>query len=380
MIYLDNAATTFPKPEDVYSAVDFTQRNLAVNVGRGSYSVANKAMELVDETRYLLAQMVRIDNPNQVILTPSATVAANEIIGGLPWDAYKNVYITPFEHNAIARPVERIKKMHGISVTELPFDATTHEFDSARAKTMFSKLAPDYVFINQVSNVTGTVVPVKEICSLAKEFDATTIVDASQSMGLIDIDMLKDKIDYLVFAGHKNLYASWGVGGFISAGEPQLSSFLTGGTGSNSLDLSMGNILPTRYEPASPNIIAIASLNASIKWLNQVTIAEISRKKESLCQKLISELKALDCVTYLPTSRQSHTSVVSFNVDGYTAHDVGTILSEDFDIAVRTGYHCAPYIHDFLKTKSFGGTVRVSVGYFNDESDIISLISAVKDL
>lgn len=380
MIYLDNAATTFPKPEVVYDTVDFVQRNLAVNIGRGSYQTANSAMKIVDETRYLMAELVHADNPNNVIFTPSATVAANEIIFGLDWDEFKTVYVTPFEHNAIVRPLKQIEKIYGVEIKVLPFDVESHCPNYEKIETMFASNPPDYIFLNQISNVTGTVVPVTEIANLGKLYNALIIVDGSQSVGLLEIDMVKQNIDYLIFAGHKNLYASWGIGGFISRSKPCLNPVIFGGTGTDSLNLSMGNESPVRFEPASPNIIAIASLNSSIKWLKEQGINQISLKKKELVARLIEGLQECDCILYLPNEDVEHTSVVSFNIEGFLAGEVGTILSQDFDIAVRTGYHCAPYIHEFLDTKQFEGTVRVSIGYFNTEEDIEAFIEAVKDI
>lgn len=380
MIYLDNAATSFPKPEPVYQMVDYAQRNFAVNVGRGSYQVANEAMKVVDETRYLLARMVGVDNPNNVVLTPSATIAANEIIFGLEWSAFKNVYVTPFEHNAIARSLQLIKERYGINIFQLPFDAVSQKFDVEKTEVLFSKHSPDYVFINHVSNVTGLITPVREISSLAQRHNAKIIVDGSQAVGLIDIKLERDGIDYLIFAGHKTLYASWGVGGFISRQKCELRPHLAGGTGSNSLDLSMGTDGPISYEPASPNIIAIASLNRSLKWLEEIGTQAVWQHKKRLTRILIEGLLERECILYLPDDLENHTSVVSFNIEGYTAREIGTILSQDFDIAVRTGYHCAPFIHDFLRTIEHEGTVRVSVGYFNTISDIQALLGALDDL
>ena len=380
MIYLDNAATTFPKPEEVYQTVDYVQRNLAVNIGRGSYTVANEAMKIVDETRFLLAKLVGIDHPNNVIFTPSATIAANEVIYGLKWDEFKTVYITPFEHNAIARPLEFIRKKYGIKICLLPFDLQSQQIDYEKTSVLFSSNPPDYVFLNQVSNVTGTVIPIKEISAMAKKYDAIVVVDGAQSVGLLDIKMLRDGIDYLIFAGHKNMYASWGVGGFISLRDPKLVSILTGGTGSDSLDLTMGKSSPVRFEPASPNIIALASLNSSLKWLNQTTMENIGEKKKELVNILVEGLTERGCKMYMPKEPVGHSSVVSFNVEGYTASEMGSILNHDFDIAVRTGYHCAPYIHDFLGTIEYGGTVRVSVGYFNNTNDIAAILNAVDEL
>lgn len=377
MIYLDNAATTFPKPEEVYQAVDYTQRTMAVNVGRGSYKVASDAMKLVDETRYLVADLLGAENPNNVVFTPSATIAANQIIMGLKWDEYKTVYVTPFEHNAIARPLHLMQEKYNFEIVLLPFDSQTQEFESEEAERLFSQNPPDYVFLNQISNVTGAIVPVEAITELSKQYKATVIVDASQSAGLISINMKKSNIDYVIFAGHKNLYSSWGIGGFVSVSATQLATTLAGGTGSDSLNLNMASELPVGFEVGSANIIAISSLNASLKWLKTTGVSVIANKKAELMERLIRGLREIGVKLYLPTH---HTSVLSFNVNGYSANDVGTILSEEYDVAVRTGYHCAPFIHDLIDSKQYGGTVRVSVGYFNSEEDIDLLLDGIRSL
>ena len=377
MIYLDNAATTFPKPEEVYQAVDYTQRNMAVNVGRGSYKVASDAMKIVDETRYLMAELFGVENPNNVVFAPSATVAANQIIMGLEWDEYKTVYITPFEHNAIARPLHLMQERYNFEIVLLPFDSETQELDKEEAENLFLQNPPDYVFVNHISNVTGAIVPIEEISELAKQYNAVIVVDASQSAGLKSINMKKANIDYVVFAGHKNLYASWGIGGFVSASDTQLTTSLAGGTGSDSLNLNMASVMPIGFEVGSANIIAISSLNASLKWLKATGMSVIADKKAKLMEYLIQGLRNAGVKMYLPTH---HTSVLSFNVDGYSANDVGSILSEEYDIAVRTGYHCAPYIHDLIDSHPYGGTVRVSVGYFNTKEDIDLLLDGIRSL
>ena len=380
MIYLDNAATTFPKPECVYDRVNTIQRTIAVNVGRGGYSAASEAMRIVDETRLLLASFVGAASPDCVVFTPSATLAANEIIYGLEWDSYKNVYVTPFEHNAIARPLNTVSERYGVNVRLLPFDPQTQAVDMAALEQAFAMNPPDYVFLNHVSNVTGAVVPIKEIAEKAKEYASVVIVDGSQSVGILPINLKGTDIDFLIFAGHKNLYSSWGVGGFLANTSYKLRPVLAGGTGSDSLNLKMADAYPDGFELGSPNIIAIASLNTSLKWLDQVGINSIEEKKTSLTQKLACGLLEAGATVYLPSGNAKHTSVVSFNIPGYEPNEVGTILSEDFDIAVRTGFHCAPYIHKWIGTLDTHGTVRVSVGYFNTEADIDALIAAVTDI
>lgn len=380
MIYLDNAATTFPKPEMVYQTVDFAQRTMAVNVGRGGYSLASKAAGIVDETRVLLSSLVGANGPQSVVFTPSATLAANEIIFGLEWDSLKNVYLTPFEHNAVARPLHKLCQTNGLTERFIAFDPKTHRWDKMETERLFHSAPPDYVFLNHVSNVTGTILPVEEIAELAKSFGATIVVDGSQSVGLIDYHLRNTDIDFLIFAGHKNLYSSFGIGGWISNGRYKLKAHLAGGTGSDSLNLSMSDEPPVGFEPGSPNIIAIASLNSSLKWLQETGCSTIESKKRRLTNKLISGLSSLPVKTFLPGAGVRHTSVVSFTHPEYEANEIGTILSLDYDIAVRTGYHCAPYVHDFIGTTERHGTVRVSVGYFNTDEDIDALIRALADL
>lgn len=379
MIYLDNAATTFPKPEEVYRAVDNCQRNYAVNIGRGSYQLASEAMRIVDETRTEMAKLVGAVSPDKVVFTPSATIAANEIIMGLEWTPYKNVYLTPFEHNAIARPLYRALNENRVRPHMIPFDASSQELLVDDLERMFASAPPDYVFLNHVSNVTGRILPIRLICQKAKEYKATVVVDGSQSVGLVDIDVSGEYMDFLIFAGHKNLYASFGIGGFV-AGNSDLRPVIFGGTGTDSLNLSMPTTMPNAFEAGSANIIAIDSLNASIKWLNETGISRIREHKRRLMDRLISGLSGSGVKTYLPSDLNNHIGVLSLNVPGYQASEVGVILSEDYDIAVRTGYHCAPFIHGLLDTEQYFGTVRISLGYFNSANDIDAAISAIRDI
>lgn len=375
MIYFDNAATTFPKPDIVLDYVDWVQRNMAVNVGRGSYKVAKEAMRITDLAKQRMGELVHANSAQNVFFTPSATIAANEIIFGLSWDHLKNVYVTPFEHNAIMRPLEMVKNEFGISIHIMPFDAATHELDTDEMERLFKINPPDYVFINQVSNVTGTIVPVKNICMQAHAYGAITIVDGSQSVGLVPIDLRDSCVDYLIFAGHKNLYASWGIGGFVSNTSNLLSPYIAGGTGSDSLNMKM-----VGYEAGSPNIIAIASLLKSLEWLTQQGIDRIADHKKKLTTMIIDGLNNLGANIYVPANLEKHTSVVSFNIQDYEASEVGIILDQDFDIAVRTGFHCAPLVHKFIGTEDIKGTIRASVGYFNTEEDVRKLLDAIQEI
>lgn len=375
MIYFDNAATTFPKPKEVLDYVDWVQRNIAVNVGRGSYSVAKEAMSIVEEGKAKLACFVHANSMQDVFFSPSATIAANQIIMGLEWDNLKNVYVTPFEHNAIMRPLEMIRVKYGVNFFEIPFDPVTQELDEDEMLRAFSLNNPDYVFINQISNVTGTIVPVERICAAAKNYNALITVDGSQSVGLQKIDLRALRIDYLIFAGHKNLYASWGLGGFVRNTDYPLCPVLAGGTGSDSLNLTMSG-----YELGSPNIIAIASLRKSLEWIEQVGIETIAEHKQRLMSMLIDGLEQCGARLYIPADRAKHTSVLSFNVEGYSPAELGMILDQDYEIAVRTGYHCAPLVHKLIGTEETQGTVRASLSFFNTADDIGRLVEAIREI
>lgn len=381
MIYFDNAATTFPKPECVYTAVDECQRCFAVNAGRGTYKTARRASEVIQSTRVTLAKLVNISNENNVILSPSATVAMNIVLNGLEYNGNTTVYITPFEHNAVARPLKRLADIYGFSVEMIPFDSKTQGLDTDAMRNKFIVKHPDIVIVNHISNVTGTILPVDEIFNASREYGAVNILDASQSLGLVPIDLSSQKTDFLVFAGHKNLYGSFGAGGFIYNSNIKLKAFLTGGTGSDSLNLDMPEQLPDLYEPASHDIVAISALKASLSWINDTGINNIYTHKKELTDYAVQKLSELSSVTlYLPENSDNHIAIISLVHCDYRSEELADILDNDFDIAVRSGYHCAPYVHKLIGTDDKGGTVRISIGYFNTKNDIDSLISALEEL
>lgn len=380
-VYLDNAATTFPKPEQVYKDMDNFYRRCGVNAGRSSYFLAKEASELILKTRNGICEVINYSNPEKIIFTPSATHALNQIINGLEWDEYKTVYVTPFEHNAIMRPLNLIKSKYGVNIEIIPFDSETFELDKDKMKLMFSRNYPDYIFMSHVSNVTGYVLPIKEIVAEAKKYDVVITLDCAQSMGLVPIDINKMDVDYLVFAGHKTLYGPFGIAGYICNSNIRLKHFIVGGTGSDSLNLNMPNELPTAYESSSPNIQAIAGLNSAIRWIKKTEIKNINKHESNLTNKFINGLNGIyGLEMYLPRNLNNHTSIVSFNVQGYNPNELGEVLDQDFNIAIRTGYHCAPLIHDFLGTRDKGGTVRVSLGYFNLEDDVDYLINSLNEI
>jgi cysteine desulfurase family protein len=377
MIYLDNAATTYPKPETVYQKMDWANRSIAVNAGRGAYKVAQDASNLIEDTRKKLIEVVHGIGVEAAVLTPSATISLNMILNGLPLSRGDVVYVSPYEHNAVARTLHRISKEKGIRVEELPLKENL-EIDLEKAKYQFLKDRPKCVCCTHVSNVTGYILPIEEIFLMAKKYGAITVMDAAQSFGLIDIDVRTCKADFIVFAGHKTLYGPLGAAGFIDNSTINLASFIVGGTGSESLKLDMPQKSPSKYEAASKDVVAIAGLHEALSVLNQKWNFKTEKK---LTEYAIERLKTLkNVILYMPEKFENHIGVISFNVKNYKSEDIGILLDEDFDIAVRTGYHCAPYVHKYLEDEKYLGTVRISLGKFNTEDDIDQLVDAISEL
>jgi cysteine desulfurase family protein len=377
MIYLDNAATTFPKPEFVYSEMDRINRSLAVNAGRGSYKAAKEAAKIIDETRQLLLKLFHAQGIADIILTPSITHAINQILGGLADKETATVYISPYEHNAVARTLNMLQEKYRFDIEFIPLDDDL-KIDLKKTEYQFTQKAPSIVIINKISNVTGYILPVEQVFHIAKKYGAVTIMDAAQAAGLVDIDMTSNDADIICFAGHKTLYGPLGIGGFALKHGIELQVTFAGGTGSNSLNLKMPDRTPARYEAASQNILAVAGLHAALSVVDQKQHLQHSVE---MTDYLLTKLSSLTNIKLMGTYSDGSTlGIVSFVVDGYTSDDIGNILDDEFDIAVRTGYHCAPYIHEYLKDKDYAGTVRIGTGLFTTKEDVDRLIEALETL
>ena len=376
MVYLDNAATTYPKSESVYQALDEANRNYAFNAGRGSYAKARVATELIDKTKKQILELVNASTNSSVVFTPSITIAINQILQGIDFRTGDNVYYSPYEHNAVARTLHLIHNSVNINLIEMPINESTLEIDIEKLKYDFSVNPPRCVCCTHISNVTGYILPVMEIFECARRYDAITVLDTAQSLGVEKIDLTQMNVTFLAFAGHKSLYGPLGIGGFVTSGKVKLNEVMAGGTGSNSLVLDMPSESPDRYEFASTNIVAVAGLSQALKEVDYSNLLE----EDKLVKRLIDGLSQIeDIKLYIPDSK-SHRNIVSFNLRNYKSEDLGMILDDDFGIAVRTGYHCAPFIHKWLKDDKNLGTVRVGVGKFNTEEDIDALLDAVREI
>lgn len=372
--YFDNAATTFPKPEDVYSFTDHFYRECGVNVGRGQHKLAAKASAMVQETRSGLLELFHCPN-KKVVFTHTATEAINLILKGLNIADNYNIYISPFEHNAVTRVLCSLQGVYRINIIQLAFDKNTMRFDMARIKNQFAEKQPHWMIVSHASNVCGVVAPIHELSALSKQFGAINVIDMCQTAGLIDTDLSSENIDFAVFAGHKTLYAPLGVAGIISSFNIKLNPLIYGGTGVDSANQSLPDAIPERYEVASPNVMALSGLHAALDWIKKIGINNIYQTEQQNYLRLIEILKQYSNFRIISCGQADCIGVVSCVFDGYSSDNIGQILS-DHNVAVRTGLHCAPTAHKFLGTFP-SGTVRFSVSYFNSDKDFEVLIEAL---
>ena len=372
MHYFDNAATIFPKPDEVYRFMDEFYRQFGVNVGRGQFKEASVAYATMQETRQLLLDLFHVKYPYAAIFAPSATQALNIIINSFEFKQSDIVYITPFEHNAVLRPLYAKQGSIGFKINVLPIEMNSLQVDINKTKQLFKELAPNYCFLTHASNSFGCVIDVEEVCKYAKKYGSINTIDMAQTAGLIDIDLNNADIDYAVFAGHKTLYGPFGIGGIVTKKASSLKAFVLGGTGVDSKNMKMPEQIPTKLEAGSANIQAIAGLNAALKWLKNETISHIRNKEKEITQKVIEIIKQYPNITIVRGQNEDNNiGVISCVFANYSSDSIGQIFSDN-DIAVRTGLHCAPKGHELLRTAP-NGTVRISISYFTSDEDIHAL-------
>ena len=377
MAYFDNAATTFPKPETVYQSMDQFQRQTGGSFGRGNYEFSNSAKGMVDDTRKAIKQLLHCP-AKQVVFEPSATISLNIIIQGIIQKGARNVYISPFEHNAVTRTLHHYKKRGQIKVEELTVDQKLN-YDIQRIRFQFETTPPDFVIVSHASNVIGLVAPVEEVFSLAKEFHAITLLDMAQTAGLVDLDIGKEIIDFAVFAGHKTLLGPTGISGFVMKPGIELEPVFFGGTGFDSANQDMPTSLPERFEFGTMNTVGIAGLNASVKWILQQGVDALAAAEAENRNKLLTLLREYDYVSIIgDIDGRDYVGIVSCVIDDISSDIAGQLFSER-NIAVRTGLHCAPNAHKFLKTFP-AGTIRFSVNSFTTDEDFAVLREALEDI
>lgn len=377
MIYLDNAATSWPKPESVYQTMDEFLRKKGGNPGRGSHSMAVAARETVEETRLLIARFINASEVERVIFTLNCTEALNLGLKGLlrPGD---HVITSCIGHNSVVRPLRKLEQQ-GVKITRLPPCPETGVMslhDIEEAITQETKL----VVVTHASNVTGTIQPIKEYAVVARKYDLIFMVDAAQTAGKYPIDVQASNIDLLAFSGHKGLFGPPGTGVLYVGNRVDLDPLREGGTGSYSEQEEQPYLLPDRYESGTINSVGISGLGAGLRYIFSEGLERISTHGQYLIDRLIEGLANVPKVRlYGAKDRSKQAPVVSLNIEGYEPGEVGAILDQAFDVKVRTGLHCAPGAHRTLGTFP-SGTVRLSPGYFNTIQEIDLTVYALEKI
>lgn len=379
LIYLDNSATSFPKPDSVYEFMDSFYRKHGVNPGRSGFDAALEAEEIVMNTRKLLTEFFHGGgDPNRLTFSYNASDSLNMIIQGLV-EKGDHVITTMLEHNSVLRPLHHYQLNGVIDVTHIMFDERgyVHPDDIKRAIRKSTKM----VVMNHCSNVIGTVQPVAEVGKICKEAGILLVVDTTQSAGVVPIDMEAMNIDVVAFTGHKCLMGPTGIGGSYVREDVSVRYTRFGGTGVRSAQETHLEEFPYRLECGTLNLLGVAGLNAGVKWVLANGVQKLHEREMALWEKLRVGLERIENVTtYCATSAEHHNAVLCFNVKNFEAGDIGTMLDVDYNIACRTGLHCAPKVHIGLGTDKIHGTVRFSIGPFTTEEHIDKAIEAVGEI
>ncbi|KPU46255.1 putative cysteine desulfurase [Oxobacter pfennigii] len=378
-VYLDNAATTYPKPSSVVdSMVDF-MTNSGANPGRGGYELSLQSGRLVLETRRLINSLFKGPGPDNVVFTQNITASLNMAMRGMFKKGW-HIITTSMEHNSVIRPLRSLEDMGliSLSIVNCKADGTLDVKDIEEAIIKDTKA----VVMTHASNLTGTILPIEEVGHICTKYDLYFIVDSAQTAGTIDIDMKKCNIDILAFTGHKGLLGPQGTGGFIinERANETTSPIFSGGTGSRSHIDTQPDFLPDKFESGTLNTAGIAGLKAGIEFIFNIGMDNIRKHENMLLKALYEGLSEIEgmCI-YGPMDYNKQTNTLAVNIKDMDPSDIAFNLDNKYGIMVRSGLHCTPYGHRTIGTYPLG-SVRFSIGYFNTMEDIGYTVNAMKEI
>jgi cysteine desulfurase family protein len=375
-IYLDNAATSFPKPPAVYEQMIACLQNAGANPGRSGHRMARAAQKIIEQTRWQLARLIGADQPARIIFTFNATDALNIALKGLlsPGD---HIITTKLEHNSVLRPLRRLAT-RGAEISLIDFD--TEGFIAPADIEAAIRPQTKLIALTSASNLLGSLQPIEAVGEIARQHNLIFLVDGAQTVGIVPIDVEAMRIDLLAASGHKALLGPPGTGLLYVGARAQLACWREGGTGGDSLSPLQPMAMPFHLEAGTHNFSGIAGLGAALDYINGTGIDNLRKHELRLIDRLIKGLGEIPAArVYGPLNIDRRVGVAAFALAGYRADEVAAILDESFDIAVRAGLHCAPLAHEALGALPDGLT-RVSVGPFNSEADIDSLIAALREM
>lgn len=377
-IYLDNAATSFPKPKEVSDAVYKYMTECGVNIGRGGYADAYDAASKVLETREMLCELFNCDDSKNVVFTKNVTESLNAVLKGFLKPG-NHILCSSIEHNAVMRPLVQLEKL-GVEFDRIPA-SEQGEMDISTIEGLI-KSNTVAIVCSHASNVLGTINPIKEIGKIASDHNLKLIVDAAQTAGVIPIDMKEMNIDALCFTGHKGLLGPQGIGGFVLDKDMvnRIDPFITGGTGSISDSEETPSFMPDKFEAGTMNIAGIVGLNAALNWINDKGIASIYNHELNLTKRFLDGIKPLidsgEIKLFGMPDINGRVGVISIQTTSVDIAEAAFKLDREFGIMTRVGMHCAPYTHKNANSYP-AGTLRFSFGIFNTESDVDSAVSAL---
>ncbi|MGL4357423.1 aminotransferase class V-fold PLP-dependent enzyme [Cetobacterium sp.] len=367
--YFDNSATSFPKPESVYSSVEIAIREYNANPGRAGHRKALEVARKIYEVREKVANFFGVKNSLNVAFTANATESLNFAIKGAIQKG-SHVITTNFEHNSSLRPLYYMRDEKEVKLTFIDTYLDLEKSITSETKA---------VVINHISNVNGTVQDIRKIGDICRRNGLLFILDASQSAGYIDIDMERDNVDILCITGHKSLFGIQGIGAIALREGIKIDPILEGGTGSFSKLQRQPKEMPEMLEAGTLNTPGILSLGAGIEFIQKIGIEKIKEHEDKLVSKFLKGLEQLDKIQVYKSFTENQAPVISINIEGVDSGDFSSILDEEFGILVRPGYHCAPLAHKAIGTYETG-TVRFSFGFFNTEDEIDYLLQSLKNI
>ena len=382
MIYLDNAATSFPKPSHVYGMMDEFFRQRAANPGRAGYRLSVESEREVEGARKLLADLFGAKEPERIVFTLNATDAINMALKGLLKEK-DHVITSNLEHNSVTRPLCGLEQRGLISVTTV--GASQEGVLDPESIERAIKPQTRLIVVTHAPNVLGTIQPIRDIGRVARDKGILFMVDAAQSAGVWPIDVEKDFLDLMAFTGHKGLFGPPGTGGlYVGERVPKILPWREGGTGTDSESPTHPEEFPFALEGGTPNFVGIVGLKAGLEFIAEKGIDEIRRHGQQLLRKILNDIEGDDrFVLYGPRLHEQETEdrlpIVPLNIKGLEPSVAGGILDQTYGIAVRSGLHCAPLTHKGMGSFPHGA-LRVSPGYFNTEDDIVQLTNALKEI
>ncbi len=380
-IYLDNAATSFPKPDCVYAAADTYMREMGIAFGRGSHAGATDAARLVAQCRQRVARILDAESGDRVAFTFNCTDGLNLLLRGVLRKGDRVVTST-LEHNSVLRPLQQLKSEFQLDVVYVDFDAQTGLIDTKSFVHELNSQPTRLVVLNHASNVTGIVQPVETISAATHETGALLMLDAAQTAGHIPFSVRDLKIDMLASAGHKGLLGPLGTGiVYIRDGlENEVLPIRCGGTGTDSESPLQPITMPTKFESGNLNMPGLAGLNAAAEWILQQSVANLHQRILKLSTQLSQALREIRGVAVFGGVEAQNVGIVSFSLNGMDSQDVAAVLDQSFQIRCRAGLHCAPLVHKTLGTIPAGGTVRLSPGPLTAQADVTAAAEAVAQL